>query len=134
MKIFNSIFAFLFLLSAIVQYNDPDPFLWIGLYGLGALICLLAIFGKDNFIWHYTGLIIYLSYATYLFFEPMGVLSWILDYQRENIAQEMAAGKPWIENTREFFGLLILSFALMMNLLSLKYRTKPKPAKYKSSR
>ncbi|WP_370870431.1 transmembrane 220 family protein [Daejeonella sp.] len=36
MKIFNSIFLVLFVVSAGLQYNDPDPALWILIY----LFCL----------------------------------------------------------------------------------------------
>jgi len=32
MKIFFATLASLFLLFAVVQYNDPDPWLWIAIY------------------------------------------------------------------------------------------------------
>ena len=42
MKIFNITFCILFVISAALQYNDPDPWLWIPLYLYGALLCWLA--------------------------------------------------------------------------------------------
>ena len=45
MKLLNWLFTFLFLLFAYFQYNDPDPWLWIGLYVFIALISGMASFG-----------------------------------------------------------------------------------------
>jgi len=36
----------LFLLSVAVQYNDPDPYLWMPIYGLAALLAGLAAAGR----------------------------------------------------------------------------------------
>ncbi len=116
-KILNAFFAAVFLLSAYMQYNDPDPIAWIAIYGYGALVCTLAFFKKDNRIWHYAGIVFFLSYAIYLFFAPDGAYSWFTLHSAENIAGAMSNNKPWIESTREFFGLLILSFAHILNLL-----------------
>ena len=41
-KAVNGVFLLLFLASAGVQYNDPDPLLWIALYGGAATACLLS--------------------------------------------------------------------------------------------
>lgn len=116
MKIVNAFFAVIFVISAVVQYNDPDPEMWMAIYGYGALICILSFLRKDNKIWHYIGLAFFLSYAVYLFFIPNGVLSWITDHRASSITGPMAHDKPWIEAPREFFGLIILSFALLLNL------------------
>ncbi len=40
-KLVNLAFAAAFLLAALVQYNDPDPWRWIAIY-LVALACALA--------------------------------------------------------------------------------------------
>jgi len=116
-KIINPFFAVIFLISAGLQFNDPDPALWIAIYGYGALACALAFAEKDNRIWHLGGLIVFLVYAAYLFFVTNGVLSWITQHKAESITGPMAHEKPWIELTREFFGLLILCFAHLLNLL-----------------
>ncbi len=36
----------LFVLSVAVQYNDPDPYLWMPLYGLAALLAGLGAAGR----------------------------------------------------------------------------------------
>jgi len=68
------------------------------------------------------GIFLYLIYGTFLFFDKYGVLSWLNEHNAENIAQSMKATAPWIEETREFFGLLILTLVLFVNYTS--YRRK----------
>jgi hypothetical protein len=41
----NGLMMVLFAGAAIVQINDPDPALWVGLYGLAALACALFTAG-----------------------------------------------------------------------------------------
>jgi ABC-type cobalt transport system substrate-binding protein len=72
---------------------------------------------KYNPVLYITGLVVYLSYAVYLFFDKEGVMSWARDHGAENIAQTMKATKPWIEETREFGGLLILIVVLICNMI-----------------
>lgn len=117
MKVFNIIFAVLFVVAAALQYNDPDPYIWIPLYLYGAFLCFMAFKNKFNTTLCLTGIIVYISYAVYLFFDKTGVLNWANEHNAENIAQSMKAARPWIEETREFFGLLILIGALLTNLL-----------------
>tara|TARA_B110000037_G_scaffold210586_1_gene261096 strand:- start:154 stop:540 length:387 start_codon:yes stop_codon:yes gene_type:complete len=40
MKFFNALMLLAFLLSAGVQYNDADPFLWVAIYVLGSAACI----------------------------------------------------------------------------------------------
>jgi hypothetical protein len=117
MKVFNIIFVVLFTLSAALQYNDPDPYIWMPIYLYGALLSYLALKRKYKPILYIIGLVIYTSYAVYLFFEEDGVLSWMKLHNAENIVQTMKATRPWIEETREFFGLLLLMIALAANMI-----------------
>lgn len=41
MNVFRGVSVLLLLLFAAFQYNDPDPEVWITIYGIGALLCLL---------------------------------------------------------------------------------------------
>jgi hypothetical protein len=122
MKIFNILFCILFLISAGLQYNDPDPYLWIPIYLYGAICCWLAA-RKQFFPKAYLfGMLIFTGYALYLFFTDDGVLDWIQKHDAENIAGSMKATTPWIEDTREFFGLLVLIFVLGINWLHARKR------------
>lgn len=115
MKIFNIIFCLLFIFSAALQYNDPDPYVWIPIYGYGAILCWLAFRGKYYPKAYLIGIAAYTVYAIVLFFEKDGVWDWITKHNAEDIAQTMKASTPWIEDTREFFGLLILITVLLVN-------------------
>lgn len=120
MKVFNIIFCLLFVFSAALQYNDPDPYIWIPIYMYGAILCWLAAKGSYYPRWYLTGIAVYLVYAVYLFVEKDGVWDWITEHNAENIAGSMKASTPWIEDTREFFGLAILITALLVNYVYAK--------------
>lgn len=115
MKVFNLIFCVLFVLFAGLQYNDPDPYVWMPIYLYGAVCCLLAARGRFYRGAYLLGIGVYLAYAVYLFFTKDGVIDWATQHEAENIAQTMKAQKPWIEDTREFFGLAILIVVLAIN-------------------
>lgn len=118
MKVFNIVCALLFLTAAILQYNDPDPYIWVSVYLYTAILCWLALRGKHYPGLYLAGIIIFALYAIYLFFAQDGVANWIEEHNSENIAQSMKAQKPWIEATREFFGLILMLAALLINYLN----------------
>lgn len=126
MKIFNIIFIILFVISAGLQYNDPDPYIWIPIYLFAAFLCYRAMQKKYNPALYIASLTVYTIYAAFLFFSSDGVLNWLNEHNAENIAQSMKATRPWIEATREFFGLMIAIIVLLINLFWLKKRQKGK--------
>jgi len=123
MKVFNLIFCLLFVFSAFLQYNDPDPYIWMPIYLYGAVLCWMAFRNKYYPKAYLIGIFLYLAYAIYLFFAKDGVLDWINKHNAEDIAATMKAEKPWIEETREFFGLVILIVVLAINYFYSKKKT-----------
>lgn len=115
MKIFNLVFCVIFVLFAALQYNDPDPYIWIPIYMYAAILCWLAFRGRYFPKAYLIGMAVYLAYAGYLFFAKDGVLEWATQHHAANIAETMKAEKPWIEETREFFGLLILIVVFLID-------------------
>ena len=115
MKVFNLFFCLLFVFSAALQYNDPDPYIWMPIYLYGAVLCWFAFRNKFYPKAYLVGIIIYAVYAIGLFFWKNGVLDWAIEHNAEDIAATMKAEKPWIEETREFFGLLLLIIALLVD-------------------
>jgi len=115
MKIFNLIFCVLFILFAGLQYNDPDPYIWMPIYLFVASLCWLAFRQKFYPKLYLLGITLFVIYAVYLFFSKDGMLDWMQEHSAENIASGMKATKPWIEATREFFGLIILIVVLLVN-------------------
>lgn len=78
-RIVFGLFSVLFLYAAYIQLNDPDPALWMAIYGTAAVICLAELIGHP-FPSALTGAlsvaaIVYAVYLSYLFVnghaEPM---------------------------------------------------------------
>ncbi|MEW5917083.1 MAG: transmembrane 220 family protein [Gemmatimonadota bacterium] len=42
-RVADVVFLLLFVLSAVVQYNDPDPYVWMAIYAGGAVACWLSL-------------------------------------------------------------------------------------------
>lgn len=120
MKLFNILFIVLFVISAGLQYNDPDPYIWMPIYLYAAWLCYLAIKRRYNPTLYIIGFAVYGLYALYLFFDKSGVLDWMNEHKSESIVQTMKATKPWIEETREFFGLIIVIVVLAINMFWLR--------------
>lgn len=124
MKAFNIAFCLLFIFSAALQYNDPDPYIWMPVYMYGAVLCWLAFRNKFYPKAYLLGIIIFLVYAIGLFFWKDGVWDWINKHNAEDITATMKAEKPWIEETREFFGLIILIVVLAVNYFYVKRKSR----------
>jgi hypothetical protein len=124
MKIFNLIFCILFILFAALQYNDPDPYVWMPIYLYSAVLCWLAFRKKYLPRAYLFGIVIYAAYAIYKFFDENGVWDWLTKHHAANIADAMKAEQPWIEETREFFGLVILIVVLLIDYFDAKRKTK----------
>ena len=124
MRIFNLVFCLLFIFSAALQYNDPDPYIWVPIYMYGAVLCWYAFKDKYYPKAYLFGVIVYIVYAIGLFFWKNGVLDWVNKHHAEDIAATMKADKPWIEETREFFGLLILIVVLLIDYFYIKRKVK----------
>lgn len=117
MKKTNLIFSILFALFALLQYNDPDPYLWIPLYGYACVVCFLNYKNKYDKFTHIAGIIFCLGFGIKQLFTKDGVMDWVNRHNSENLVQSMKATKPWIENTREFGGLMIILLALLINMI-----------------
>jgi len=120
MRTFNIIFCIVFVLFAALQYNDPDPYVWVPIYMYTAVLCWLAFRNQFYPKAYLLGIAVYAVYAVYKVFDQNGLIDWITKHNAENIAETMKAQKPWIEETREFFGLVILIVVLLINYLYAK--------------
>ena len=129
MRVFNWFFIVVFIVFAALQYNDPDPYVWIPIYGYGAVLCFLAFRRKYYPSAYLLGVIVYAAYAGYKLFEPEGAWDWVIKHHAQNIADTMKATTPWVEETREFFGLLIVIAVLLID-----YFYARRNIRYKASR
>ena len=105
MRIVNFLFAVMFLTFAFVQINDPDPVIWILIYGAMAVLSIMAMFEfyPRKFI---IGLII--LFILYGMVYIPGMLEWLRQDNKALLFDDLAKMQhPYIEEAREFLGLLI---------------------------
>jgi len=105
MRVVNFLLAVMFLLFAFVQVNDPDPLIWILIYGTMAVLAVMAIFEyyPKKFL---IGLLILFAGYSAVYFR--GVLEWLKQEDKSALFDEVAKMEHWyIEEAREFMGLLI---------------------------
>ena len=120
MKLFNITMGSLFVVFALLQYNDPDPYIWIPIYGVAALLSFMNAKGNFDKFSHWGVLTACLIYGVSLVIKENGVLSWMNEHNSESLVESMKATKPWIENAREFGGLLIICLTNVINLFGYK--------------
>lgn len=114
MKILNLVLAIMFLVFAFVQINDPDPALWILIYGVMAVACVLAAFDRYYPI---PMAILIAAYTGYSFVSLPGVLEWLRSDNKAMLFDDIAKMQyPYIEESREFLGLLICVLILIMQM------------------
>lgn len=107
MKILCWVIAVLFVAFAWVQYNDPDPLIWMLVYGAVAVVYALAALDKPH--------------RKLALGVCIGTVGWALTYVpafwdwiqmgAPSIVETMKAEKPYVELTREFLGLVLAAAA-----------------------
>lgn len=116
MKITNLILAVMFLLFAFVQINDPDPLLWIVIYGAMAAVCVMAAFRYfiKPLLW-----ILLAGFIVYMVVLIPGLQQWLAQPDKSVLFDEgMKMQNLYIEESREFLGLLICVIVLVVQLLA----------------
>ncbi|HEU4746929.1 MAG TPA: transmembrane 220 family protein [Gemmatimonadaceae bacterium] len=103
----NAILLLMFLLSAAVQLNDPDPLAWIGIYGAAAAVCGLEMRRRGSAWVPVTLAVIALVWAGSLYYDAHEVpISSLFDeWEMRDIR---------IEEAREMYGLTIVGVWMMV--------------------
>lgn len=114
MRILNFILAVVFLLFAFVQVNDPDAALWILIYGY---VSVTSVFGVFKFYPRRALALAIIACIIYLVILLPGVLAWLKEDDKTIFFDQMQDDKPYIEESREFFGLLLAIIALVFHLI-----------------
>ncbi len=107
--------SLMFLAFAFVQINDPDPVLWILIYLAMAVLCGLAAYNK-----FYNRIMIALAvgYLVYMVNLFPGALEWYQSSDRSLLFDDLAKMQYYyIEESREFLGLLICEVVLIVYFL-----------------
>jgi len=109
-KVIDIIIALVFILFAIVQWNDPDPWIWILMYLCVAAIPIMKITGRRNKYYEY-GLFVLLTIGLVTYIPS--IYQWLQDGM-PSITTEMKADTPYVEWVREALGLLISVIAVVL--------------------
>ena len=105
MRILNLVLAVLFLVFASLQLNDPDPITWILIYGTMAVVCVMAAF---EFYVRWLMIVQFVCYGVYAVILLPSIWTWLGSPDRSLLFDEIAKMQfPYIEESREFLGLLI---------------------------
>jgi hypothetical protein len=112
MKILNFVLAVMFLFFAFLQVDDPDPLIWIMIYGMMAVIAVMAMFNVYIRNLLLAVLVVYVAYS--LVFVG-GVGEWLSQENKSALFDDVAKMQhPYIEEAREFLGLWICIAVLIM--------------------
>ncbi len=104
-KIVSLLFALLFVYFVVVQYNDPDPEVWMPIYGIAVAACLSIFFGKAPRAYVYVVMAVAYFVASYQQWPP----------QYEGIFWgEMKMRSINIELARESLGLTVCGIAMLI--------------------
>jgi hypothetical protein len=98
----NAIMLLLFLFAAAVQFNDPDPAVWIGIYGVAAVVCVLEIRRRTSVWMPVAVALIALVWAATLYYGARDVplMSLFAEWEMRDVR---------VEEAREMYGLAIVA-------------------------
>ena len=102
MKTLNLVFLFAFVLSALVQFNDPDPLRWIVIYSAMAIICTLYYFNQMHWYVAAAPALISLVWIASLLPALNQGVPW------REVLGSLAMQNDTVEEVREIGGLLLV--------------------------
>ena len=111
-KTLCALFALTLIGFASLQFNDPDPVVWVSCYLICAAVPGMVLFDKFFKPVFWAAIVICLVEASR---TGAGAYNYYLHMAEEPLMQAMNPEKPYIEEAREFGGSLI---ALSLVLIS----------------
>ena len=113
-KILHFLFSATLLVFASLQFNDPDPIVWVSFYAICALVPTLLLFNRfyRAIFW-----LAVTACAAQLILSAPGAYQYFLHMAQEPLMQGMNAEKPYIEECREFLGALIALALITLSAL-----------------
>ncbi|MCJ8166719.1 transmembrane 220 family protein [Pontibacter sp. E15-1] len=112
-KIVGIFFGVLFLTFVVMQYNDPDPAIWMTIYGIAAALNFMAAFRTPR------QSIFLLAAAVYI---AGGIYMWPARFEGVSIG---AGDINNIEEARESLGLFLCSLSFMVYIVLAKVTKHP---------
>jgi len=104
MKALDYLFGVMLVVTAALQFNDPDPVYWVVVYGLSAAVPLMHSFG------HRAPFLVALTIGMILsgiIYASTGFFDYLRSGDFSSITRSMDGAAQYVEPAREFLGLLI---------------------------
>lgn len=120
LRVTNALMALLFMFAAAVNFNDPDPVQWVGIYGAAMVLSGLAAWRLTSFPWFAPAIVggIALIWAGTIAPRALGKVP--LNRMFESWEMKNAV----IEENREMYGLLIVAaWMLVLVIARVRVRT-----------
>ena len=108
----NVVMLLLFVSSALLQLNDPDPFAWTAVYAAAAIICGLELTGRLRAVYPALLALTALAWAATIAPRVLGKVPF------RDMFAEFEMHDLGIEESREMYGLVIV--AAWMAVLALR--------------
>jgi hypothetical protein len=103
----NVVMLTLFAFSVAVQFNDPDPLLWMAIYGASALVCGFEIRGK-------TPLWLSVAVAASALLWSGWIAARVPDVPISALFAEWEMKNVGVEEAREMYGLAIVGVWMLV--------------------
>lgn len=113
LRYFSLFMALVFIYFAVVQYNDPDPHIWIPIYLYAMVLSFLYFRNQGNKIILLVSAVVYLAGAIYMWPE-----------QWEGVALQNGMKTVNIEEGRESLGLAVVAITLLIYGLTFRNNRK----------
>lgn len=124
-RVFSALTCALFGLTAYLQFNDPDPILWIVYYGSVGLLGGLGVF-RIYPAWLAACLTGFGAGWSALL--APSVVTWLRGHTVGDIVHAMSPDRPYIEESRECLGLAMAVAACAVHLWWALRQPKPDEA------
>ena len=102
LRVFEFLFALLFLFGALVQYNDPDPLRWMAIYLAASVSCFFA--GFNNIGWQFPAAVAVVALVWALIWAPQA----FPNVRIEEMFESWEMKNVRVEEGREMYGLFII--------------------------
>ncbi len=123
MKLIHILFILTMLAFAILQLNDSDRLVWISIYLASALMVFFALIEACNpCVRAWAIMLCILSLILMVQVFP-GVITFLQTSDYQEIYAPITSKKSYIEQTREFLGLLIVMLYCIYVAFSLRKNT-----------
>ncbi|TVR14400.1 MAG: hypothetical protein EA391_12810 [Balneolaceae bacterium] len=113
LKYLNYFFVLLFMFSAAVQYNDPEPIRWMAIYLAASVSCLLYVLQK--FSWKFAAIT-----AGIAIIWAVTIIPDLTAHGFRNMFSDVSMMQQGTEEAREFLGLLLVAGWMLIIIIFTK--------------